>query len=520
MAANDNTKSFKRPTFADNADSTLSDALSPNRLDKSASLDQAIATNRLIAGETSGYDQKSVTNFAEGSVGKVEDNTVPITSLIDDAVPTPTVATPKPVSLFDDVLPPQHVIPTYSGPAPVKNLQELMEANASNPQYRDADLPDYNRIPSRYFLPQSIGDSNLPKPAKNLLAKAVGSSEEKALERMKRDFLSVYNNNKEIEELLAKGTKLPDNLSRFEKTSAQLKQRIEDYRTGFEIKIERTGEKVKVEANPEMVSKLEKMDPVMYAAIKGYSDPDWSKNKKVAMLGYRARLNKQRNEKVVTDLNPQQGKWGVADYNYLNPVLRGLEPADAEKGAFKEIGKAFDSYIRLGTRGLNSLEEYQGTVYRGVDFSDNEALFNKLYKEGGTFTEKAFASTTRRGEGAFGGDVLLVINSRGGGRKIEGISGQPSELEVSFPPNRQFKVLKIETLDQPVKGIFGPGDDKVRKRIVYLDELPAQKVEGTKPDTGVPTTVATPTNLVQDPLRIEAQRAAKELLEKAARSEA
>ena len=67
---------------------------------------------------------------------------------------------------------------------------------------------------------------------------------------------------------------------------------------------------------------------------------------------------------------------------------------------------------------------------------------------------------------------MFVINSRGGGRKVEDISDAPHEREVLFPPESRFKVLKIEELGIDTKVLQSEGEHAIRQRVVYLDEVP------------------------------------------------
>ena len=114
----------------------------------------------------------------------------------------------------------------------------------------------------------------------------------------------------------------------------------------------------------------------------------------------------------------------------------------------------FADYIVHAERALSSLpthvSEQQGAIYRGV----RVLLYPKLYSPGKQFTWQAFSSATSKQVATL--DFVQVLH----GRKLSGslfvihsitakdirhFSAFPSEEEVLFPPNSQFKVDMVVT---------------------------------------------------------------------------
>jgi len=114
----------------------------------------------------------------------------------------------------------------------------------------------------------------------------------------------------------------------------------------------------------------------------------------------------------------------------------------------------FADYIVHAERALSSLpthvSEQQGAIYRGI----RVLLDPKLYSPGKQFTWQAFSSATSKQVATL--DFVQVLP----GRKLSGslfvihsitakdirhFSAFPSEEEVLFPPNSQFKVDRVVT---------------------------------------------------------------------------
>src|SRR4030095_4103968 len=78
MLSNRNSAADEPVNVNDTAAATLSNVKNQNPLDAVADPEAAMATRNLIVGQNVGFDRKTVTQYAESSVGKVKDNKVPI----------------------------------------------------------------------------------------------------------------------------------------------------------------------------------------------------------------------------------------------------------------------------------------------------------------------------------------------------------------------------------------------------------------------------------------------------------
>ena len=155
LDANGNNASMKPLGLADNANATLSGVQSPIALDEGVDLDETLAVKRMISGETSGFDEESVVDFDEGSVGKVVDNTMPI----------------------PDLTPQQRVVSGgYPDAKPSRNLEALDLANRGKVSYEEA----VGRVRSRSMGDPTArtGDADQAQPiAPSVLNEAVGADD-------------------------------------------------------------------------------------------------------------------------------------------------------------------------------------------------------------------------------------------------------------------------------------------------------------------------------------------------------
>jgi hypothetical protein len=147
--------------------------------------------------------------------------------------------------------------------------------------------------------------------------------------------------------------------------------------------------------------------------------------------------------------------YGMLNYTMRTPHTSST-PTDTEL-------KRYADYLTHTTRNaLGSLpthvSEMQGKVYRGI-----KALVNPdVYAPGKRITWQAFSSSTTKQMATLG-----FVNISG--RKLEGslfvidsitakdirhFSAIPSEEEVLFPPNSQFKVEKVVTSEQEKKALL------------------------------------------------------------------
>lgn len=107
--------------------------------------------------------------------------------------------------------------------------------------------------------------------------------------------------------------------------------------------------------------------------------------------------------------------------------------------------------------GLDKLNSYKGTVYRGADLTDEifEKYKNSL-KTGKVIVEESYLSTSREEGSAFTKNTFYIIKSKNG-KQVENISKFMSEKEVLFKEGSKFKVNKIYT--------------KNGKNIIEMDEV-------------------------------------------------
>jgi len=100
------------------------------------------------------------------------------------------------------------------------------------------------------------------------------------------------------------------------------------------------------------------------------------------------------------------------------------------------------AFARILNDAINKLPAHVGSVYRGIESRDLDALLAS-HHYGATVAWPGFTSTTLdRGE-AYAGDVLFVIQSRTG-RKLELYAHNHTEREVLFPPGTRFHVTFVD----------------------------------------------------------------------------
>jgi len=169
--------------------------------------------------------------------------------------------------------------------------------------------------------------------------------------------------------------------------------------------------------------------------------------------------------KASTASTPLHGKHGAALYAYteetplystLNyamrtPHTRGT-PTDTEL-------KRYADYVVHTQSALGCLQTHIGTVYRGIKV----LLAPGIYSVGKRITWQAFSSSTKKQMATlefvnvFPGRKLhgsiFVIESMTA-KDIRHFSAIPSEEEVLFPPNSQFKVDKVLSNEQDKKRLL------------------------------------------------------------------
>lgn len=148
-------------------------------------------------------------------------------------------------------------------------------------------------------------------------------------------------------------------------------------------------------------------------------------------------------------------KWYTDEgYHDMNKILRGKTDGYRQY----QIDDAIQE-TRLAEAALQYLPTYQGTVYRGVQFTDKQELQRVVnqYKVGKTVTEKAFTSTSSAGLlDEFEGQLNFVVTSKTG-KSVKQTSARPKEDEVLFPSKTKFKVLKV--------------DNESGTTLIYLEEI-------------------------------------------------
>jgi hypothetical protein len=378
---------------------------------------------------------------------------------------------------------------------------------------------DFSVIPDKFYVPKAFADERLPKGLRDALRKMFGSSE-KADERLASDFRKVAFKDPGVNERTGKRI-----LNRFENEVVRLKKSASDLRAlndDPDLKLTQA-EKAANLAEADKIERAMKSSSVFgvlgYVDVKSFdkSEAIESKLTKVGFLAgedekpdrvdfkiinqtlrgqiegraegqilreggdkeflklYKQKfLNLETAEKVkkaadkdyTIDLNEVK-RW--ANSEALTQWKKGksaeiLKPLEDEaKIRAGEVRKAFDSYIRVATRGYKEMEGHYGTVYRKLNLTP-EQFTASFETENGIYLEKGFASTAteRSGTSKFNGNVMLVINSRGGAKGIAHIAQNASEKEATFVPGTRLKVLKIETrLDSDQKPL----------KIVFLDEV-------------------------------------------------
>jgi len=103
------------------------------------------------------------------------------------------------------------------------------------------------------------------------------------------------------------------------------------------------------------------------------------------------------------------------------------------------------AFARILNGAINKLPVHAGSVYRGIESRDLDALL-AVHHYGATVAWPGFTSSTLdRGE-AYAGDVLFVIQSRAG-RKLGLYAHNHSEREVLFPAGTRFHITFVEQAD-------------------------------------------------------------------------
>jgi NAD:arginine ADP-ribosyltransferase len=104
--------------------------------------------------------------------------------------------------------------------------------------------------------------------------------------------------------------------------------------------------------------------------------------------------------------------------------------------------RAVVEFARILNGAINKLPTYAGSVYRGIESRDLDALL-EIHRYGATVAWPGFTSSSiDRGE-AYAGDVLFVIQSRNG-RRLGLYAHNHTEREILFPAGTRFHVTFVE----------------------------------------------------------------------------
>lgn len=162
----------------------------------------------------------------------------------------------------------------------------------------------------------------------------------------------------------------------------------------------------------------------------------------------------QKALKINSNIRPAETfsveRYSVDFYTDINFYLRnGGEPKE----------EFFERYRKVMNSGLDKLESYNGTVYRGADLSPE--LINKYKKAAQTgepYTENYYLSTSKSEKRAFERNTIYEIKSKNG-KQIEELSYFSHEKEVLFKEGTQFKILKVYV------------DENINRNVIEMEEI-------------------------------------------------
>jgi hypothetical protein len=144
---------------------------------------------------------------------------------------------------------------------------------------------------------------------------------------------------------------------------------------------------------------------------------------------------------AVYDRIPEADRVALYDYtgaafDKINQALRTGDPA-----ALAQYGPQ----IRCVVSALNHLPVHEGPVDRNVYVPADElpALLAR-YGHGAVVTEHTFLSTSPDPDALQSGNVRFTIESRTGREVLPGLTADPGEREILFPPETRFQVTGVE----------------------------------------------------------------------------
>lgn len=174
--------------------------------------------------------------------------------------------------------------------------------------------------------------------------------------------------------------------------------------------------------------------------------------------------------------NIRAQKFAVADYSgdrflKLNRALRSGESLDASD---QTLVRNLDSH-------LANAKKHKGVTFRVIE--DPDGSIAKSIEAGGTFSDKAYASTsTSIPSFVSKGQIAFQIVGKNG-VDISGQSLNPGEREVLYPRNTRFKVIKTKVNEYgALVGILQEIDDKTESLEPELFELFERLIEAKDGD--------------------------------------
>lgn len=162
----------------------------------------------------------------------------------------------------------------------------------------------------------------------------------------------------------------------------------------------------------------------------------------------------QKALKINSNIRPAETfsveRYSVDFYADINFYLR-------NSGEPKE--EFFERYRKIMNSGLDKLESYNGTVYRGADLSPEVInKYKKAAETGEPYTENYYLSTSKSEKRAFERNTIYEIKSKNG-KQIEELSYFSHEKEVLFKEGTQFKILKVYV------------DENINRNVIEMEEI-------------------------------------------------
>lgn len=162
----------------------------------------------------------------------------------------------------------------------------------------------------------------------------------------------------------------------------------------------------------------------------------------------------QKALKINSNIRPAETfsveRYSVDFYTDINFYLRnGGEPKE----------EFFERYRKVMNSGLDKLESYNGTVYRGSDLSPKVInQYKKAAETGEPYTENYYLSTSKYRDTAFERNTIYEIKSKNG-KQIEELSYFSQEKEVLFKEGTQFRIKSVYF------------DENINRNVIEMEEI-------------------------------------------------